>query len=100
MDLKCPASGMADRNLWQNLTDLKPTDEIKFVLADRTDFDWAIGQIKEYQLADRFSVLMSCAWGLIKPKDLVDWMLEHPQLKLRLQLQQHKYIWSPRAKGV
>jgi 7-carboxy-7-deazaguanine synthase len=99
MDLKAPASGMSDRNLWANLDWLKPTDDIKFVLADRADFDWAMEKIGELRLSDRFNVLLSCAFGLLQPKDLAAWMVER-KLDCRLQLQQHKYIWHPRAKGV
>ena len=99
MDLKCPGSGMEDRNHWDNLKILKATDEIKFVVADRADFDWALTQIDRYNLCDRFPVLMSPAFGQLKPDQLVAWMLEYP-LPYRLNLQIHKYIWSPRAKGV
>lgn len=99
MDLKCPDSRMADRNRWENLSDLKPTDEIKFVLASRADFDWALAAIREHRLMDRFNVLLSCAFGLLAPKDLVDWMVAE-KLNCRLNLQQHKYIWNPRARGV
>ncbi len=101
MDLKCPGSGMEEKNLWSNLNLLKTTDEIKFVLAGRSDFDWAVDVIGREKLAERFSILLSCAWGLLSPKDLAQWMVAEPALKTcRLQLQQHKYIWGPRAKGV
>ena len=101
MDIKCPGSGMVDKNLWSNLDALKPSDEIKFVLADRNDFDWARDLIEKEKLASRFNILLSCAWGLLSPKDLAQWMVEEPKLHTcRLQLQQHKYIWGPRAKGV
>lgn len=99
MDLKCPGSGMQDRNLWENLSWLKSTDDIKFVLADRADFDWALERIGEHRLNERFRVLLSCAFGLLQPRDLAAWMVEK-KLDCRLQLQQHKYIWSPKAKGV
>ena len=99
MDLKCPGSKMHERNLWSNLEVLKPTDEIKMVLSDRLDFEWAMEQISSHKLSDRFQVLLSCAFGLLQPKDLADWMVAH-QVKARLNLQQHKYIWHPRAKGV
>lgn len=99
MDLKAPGSKMDGRNLWSNLEHLKPTDEIKIVLSHRQDFDWAVEIIKSYKLEDRFNVLLSCAFGLLQPKDLVDWMLEL-KLRARLNLQQHKYIWHPRTKGV
>lgn len=101
MDLKCPGSGMEHKNLWSNLNLLKITDEVKFVLAGRSDFDWAVDVIKREKLAERFSILLSCAWGLLGPKDLAQWMVSEPAVKnCRLQLQQHKYIWGPRAKGV
>jgi 7-carboxy-7-deazaguanine synthase len=100
MDIKCPDSGMQDRNRLGNLQYLKPTDELKFVLASRADFDWAIDLIRKEHLDTRFGVLLSCAFGLVKPMDLAAWMLEHRDLNARLQLQQHKYIWHPRAKGV
>jgi 7-carboxy-7-deazaguanine synthase len=99
MDLKCPDSKMSDRNLWDNIPKLKVSDEIKFVVASRSDFDWAIAKIAEYKLAQRCQLLMSPAFGLVQPKDLVDWMLES-KAPARLNLQQHKYIWSPRQRGV
>lgn len=99
MDLKCPGSGMDGRNRWENLRVLKPSDEIKFVLASRDDFDWAKDVIRRESLDERFKILLSCAWGLLAPKDLAAWLVAEP-LKVRMQLQQHKYIWSPRTKGV
>ena len=99
MDLKCPGSGMEERNLWRNLDYLKPSDEIKFVVSHRADYDWARTVIAREGLAERFHVLFSCAWGLLAPKDLAAWLVEEP-LRCRMQLQQHKYIWGPRTKGV
>ncbi len=99
MDIKCPGSGMVDRNLWANLDFLKATDEIKFVIADRSDYDWARTIIKSQQLEEKFTVLMSPAFGLLDPADLVYWIV-NDKLDVRLNLQQHKYIWSPRKKGV
>lgn len=99
MDIKCPGSGMADRNRWSNLQALKASDEVKFVLADRADYDWARSLIAREGLEGRVQILFSCAWGLLAPKDLAAWLVAEP-LPCRLQLQQHKYIWSPRAKGV
>lgn len=100
MDIKCPGSGMVERNRIENLEFLKATDEIKFVLAGRDDYEWARALIQSEQLASRFHVLLSCAWGLLSPKDLAAWMVADRLDNVRLQLQQHKYIWSPRAKGV
>jgi len=99
MDLKCPDSGMSDRNLWVNLEHLKPSDEIKLVVSSRNDFDWALEVIARERLDKRFQLLFSCAWGHVAPKDLAAWMLES-RVHARMQLQQHKYIWGPRAKGV
>jgi 7-carboxy-7-deazaguanine synthase len=101
MDLKAPDSKMSDKNLWSNLQHLKATDDVKFVLASRADFDWALSVIARESLVEKCQVLLSCAWGLVEPKDLSAWMLEHPTARrCRLQLQQHKYIWGPRTKGV
>jgi len=99
MDIKCPGSQMVERNHWENLNHLKPTDEIKMVLSHREDFDWAVDVINEHKLTERFNVLLSPAFGLLQPKDLVDWMMAS-KLNVRLNLQQHKFIWHPRAKGV
>ncbi len=99
MDIKCPGSGMAEKNLWSNLGHLKTTDEIKFVIADRGDFDWALGVVREHNLEDRCQLLFSAAFGLLEPKILAGWLLDS-RISARLNLQQHKYIWSPRAKGV
>lgn len=98
MDIKCPGSKMQDRNRWSNIDFLKSTDEIKFVIADREDYDWAKRVISERAL-ERFNLLMSPAFGLIQPKQLAEWMVSD-RVKARLNLQQHKYIWHPRAKGV
>jgi 7-carboxy-7-deazaguanine synthase len=99
MDLKAPGSKMSDRNRISNLDFLKPTDEIKIVLSDRIDYEWAKSQIEQHKLSSRFNVLLSCAFGVLQPKDLAEWMVED-RLAARLNLQQHKYIWHPRAKGV
>jgi len=99
MDIKCPDSRMADRNRMSNLQFLKPTDDLKFVLASRDDYSWACQFIAEHKLADKVNILFSCAFGLIQPKDVAAWMVED-RLTWRLQLQMHKYIWHPRTKGV
>ena len=99
MDLKCPDSKMSHHNLYSNLEHLKPTDEIKFVVASYEDFLWASNQIKEHDLANRFKILISPAWGLVKEEELVDWIIKN-DVPARLNLQLHKYIWSPRKRGV
>jgi 7-carboxy-7-deazaguanine synthase len=99
MDLKAPGSGMSERNLWTNIDVLKTTDEVKFVISNRDDFDWSLTKIKEYNLEGKVNILLSCAFGLLQPKELSEWIL-NSKVKARLNLQQHKYIWHPRAKGV
>lgn len=100
MDLKCPGSAMEHRNHYANLQWLKATDEIKFVIADRADYEWARNLVAMEQLDRRFKVLFSTAFGLLMPQVLVDWILEDKLSLVRLNLQQHKYIWKPNAKGV
>ena len=99
MDLKCPASGECERNLWSNLEHLRASDEVKFVVADRTDYEWARSVISEHSLEDRVKVLISTAYGLVSPQQVVEWMLED-KLRVRFQLQAHKYIWPPDARRV
>jgi 7-carboxy-7-deazaguanine synthase len=99
MDLKCPDSGECERNRWTNLDHLKPTDEIKFVIASRRDFDWTVATICEHQLDKRFTVLLSAVFDRVKLADLAGWLLES-RLNVRMQLQMHKFIWDPKARGV
>ena len=99
MDLKCPGSGECEQNLYANLDLLKPADEIKFVIADRRDFDWSGEQVRGRRLAERFTVLFSPVFGELAPRTLVEWILES-NLPVRFQLQMHKYIWDPSARGV
>jgi 7-carboxy-7-deazaguanine synthase len=99
MDLKCPASGECERNLWGNLTHLRPTDEVKFVLADRRDYEWARDTIRRHRLEHKVKLLISTAYGAVQTSEVVDWMLED-KLDARFQLQAHKYIWPPEARGV
>ena len=99
MDLKCPDSGECERNLWSNLEHLKIGDQVKFVVASEGDFRWAEATIREKGLADRFHVLLSPAIGPVAPLDLANWLLASG-LQVRMQLQLHKYIWDPKARGV
>jgi 7-carboxy-7-deazaguanine synthase len=99
-DIKCPDSGEAQANLWENLSLLKPgIDEIKFVLASRGDYLWALDVVRRRGLADRHAVLFSPVMGLVEPKDLAGWILED-NAPVRLQLQLHKLLWGPEARGV
>jgi 7-carboxy-7-deazaguanine synthase len=94
MDLKCPASGECERNLWSNLEHLRATDEVKFVIADRADYAWMLETIHEHSLEDRVKLLISTAFGMIEPEQIVAWMLRD-KVRARFQLQLHKYIWPP-----
>ncbi|MGF1582579.1 MAG: 7-carboxy-7-deazaguanine synthase QueE [Gemmataceae bacterium] len=99
LDLKCPDSGECERNCWDNLNYLKPTDEIKFVIASEGDFRWAAEKTHSEGLAKRFQVLFSPVFGSVRPEQLAKWVLASG-LPVRMQLQMHKYIWDPHARGV
>lgn len=99
VDIKCPGSGMADRNLWSNIQHLKSGDEVKFVVRDHADFDWACGVIQRHRLAERCSVLISGVFGEVPLADLARWILESG-IDSRLQIQLHKIIWEPSLRGV
>ena len=100
MDLKAPGSGESARNRWANVDHLSRRDEVKVVLADRADYEWARAVVAEHRLDERVAaVLFSCAFGALEPRDLAAWILED-HLPVRLQLQAHKYIWGADAEGV
>lgn len=100
MDLKCPDSGVCDKNDWSNIDALSHRDEVKFVLASRRDYEWARDTVREYRLDDRVNaVLFSVAFGYVEPADVVSWILDD-DLNVRFQLQMHKFIWDPAEKGV
>ncbi len=99
MDLKCPSSGMTKKNLYSNIDNLKPADEVKFVIGDREDYDWSKDILGKYKLTKKCSVLFSTVFGKIEPAALVNWILED-KLDVRFQLQMHKFIWEPDTKGV
>jgi 7-carboxy-7-deazaguanine synthase len=100
LDLKCPDSGEVHRNRWDNLTVLKPTDQIKFVIASRSDWDWAEQTIRTHRLDERFQCLVSPVFGSIPPADLAQWLLDAGLQRVRFQLQLHKFIWDPNRRGV
>ena len=99
LDLKCPSSKMMKKNCFENIEFIKPIDEVKFVIGTREDYDWAKDIITEYKLTDRCEILFSVIFGDLEPVTLVNWILED-KLKIRYQLQMHKFIWHPEKKGV
>ncbi len=99
MDLKCPTSGMDKKNLYENIDYLKPADELKFVIGNREDYEWVVDVLKKYPLENKCKVLFSVVFGKLEPVQLVNWILED-KLKVRFQLQMHKFIWHPETKGV
>jgi 7-carboxy-7-deazaguanine synthase len=99
MDLKFPDSGECERNYWPNLERLKPSDQIKFVIATRRDFEWTVETVRRHTLADRFTLLISPVTDCVSPRDLAEWVLASG-LPLRMQMQLHKVIWDPATRGV
>jgi 7-carboxy-7-deazaguanine synthase len=114
LDLKTPGSGEAEKNLWSNLDHLNPRDEVKFVITDRPDYEWASRVIEKHRLGEQCAaVLMSPvsqqAPGAeiegcpgLNPRDLAEWLLQDPPKggPVRMQSQLHKLIWDPQARGV
>jgi len=100
VDVKCPASGEVESMHWANLDMLSARDEVKFVIEDRTDFEYACDVVRRHALGERVAaVLFSPVFGVLPPATLAAWMLD-ANVPVRLQLQAHKYIWDPMARGV
>ncbi|MEN9641199.1 MAG: 7-carboxy-7-deazaguanine synthase [Planctomycetota bacterium] len=116
LDIKTPGSGESARNLWSNIANLRARDEVKFVLTDRADYQWAVNTIAEHGLTERVqrgelgAILMSAAWaqpkGLeiagcpgLSPRSLAEWIIAD-RLAVRMQTQMHKIIWEPQTRGV
>ena len=99
MDMKCPSSGMSGRMDLANLNRLRATDEVKFVLATRADYEWAQDLIAEYHVAQKCTVLMGAVEGELPLVDLAQWILED-QLPVRLQIRMHRIIWPQCERGV
>lgn len=93
MDIKTPGSGEESKNLWANIPHLKAKDEVKFVLADKADYDWAKQVLVKYTLAEKTPVLFSPVYKTLPPADLAQWVLED-RLPVRMQLQLHKVLWG------
>jgi 7-carboxy-7-deazaguanine synthase len=93
VDLKTPASGEVDKNLYENMLHLGPYDQVKFVICDREDYEWSKEVLNEYKISEQCEVLFSGSHGEIQSEQLADWILED-QLPVRLQIQLHKYLWG------
>lgn len=93
MDLKTPSSGEIDRNRYENIQYLTNRDQVKFVIADAADYQWAKQQLEQYHLADRCEVLFSPVMDVMSPTELAEWILAD-QLRVRFQIQLHKFLWN------
>lgn len=99
LDVKPPGSGEVAANLASNLDALKPGDEVKYVVSHRDDFDWTVAHVRDNGLVGRAHLLIGAVFGRVAPTDLAAWVLESG-LPLRLQVQLHKQLWAPDARGV
>lgn len=93
LDIKTPGSGELEKNLWSNLALLKASDEVKFVLCDRSDYDWAKQQLAEHKLNETCPVIFSPVYSQVNPSDLAAWLLAD-KLPVRMQVQLHKILWG------
>ena len=99
VDFKCPSSGEVKRNCWDNVGWLRAADEVKFVIGDREDYDWSKSAVNEHDLLSRCPVLFSPVHDKLSPTELAAWVLADG-LNVRIQLQLHKFIWTPETRGV
>ena len=99
VDLKCPGSGEAENNHWPNLTQLRATDEVKLVVQDRDDYEWARDAIREHRIDRLCTVHLSPVWSALEPAELAAWVLED-RLPARVSLQLHKTLWGAEKRGV
>lgn len=100
LDIKCPGSGMSQKNTWDNLDRLRAHDEVKFVILDKNDYKWAVEVCKKYNLFDRTKEpLFSPVHGVLNPQELIQWALKD-RFPIRINLQVHKWVWTPETKGV
>tara|TARA_B100000029_G_C17430417_1_gene907671 strand:- start:469 stop:1104 length:636 start_codon:yes stop_codon:yes gene_type:complete len=98
VDFKCPSSNMEEKNDWRIIKDLQKHDEIKFVIGNKQDYEWAKDKIEQFNLHNK-NLLFSPVHDVLNPKELSEWIL-NDGLKVRAQLQLHKYIWGSNTKGV
>lgn len=99
MDIKCPGSGESDKMRWDNIDNLRPKDEVKFVIMDLNDYEWSKKITSKYSLTDKVLVNFSPAYGFLEPHELAGWILKD-NLEVRFNLQIHKYIWPGVERGV
>jgi 7-carboxy-7-deazaguanine synthase len=99
MDIKCPSSGQAHANRLENIAHLRATDQIKFVVGDRADYEFAKELMAAHRLSERCTVLVSPVFGQMDSRQLAQWILDD-HLPVRMHLQMHKYIWPPHMRGV
>lgn len=99
LDIKCPGSGMSEKNEWRNLSRLRKQDEVKFVIQDLNDYTYAKGICSQYSLYQKCAVLFSPVHQVCEAQELVKWIL-HDKIPVRLNLQIHKFIWDPQTRGV
>ncbi len=99
MDIKCPDSNMSHLMHWQNIAYLAKSDEVKFVLHSRGDYEWAKEVMEKYRLSEITQILIGTVFDALSPRTVVQWILED-NLPVRFQLQLHKYIWDPQTRGV
>lgn len=98
IDIKCPGSGEAGKTHPRNLENIRRSDEFKFVLTDRADFEYALGFVHKHRLAEKSTALLSPIWGMLEPSVLAEWIVrEMPEARLNLQI--HKYIWPDDSRG-
>ena len=100
VDMKTPSSGESDRNDYRNFDSMDSRDELKFVIGSREDYEWSVRLMREHRLTERpFSLLFSTVFTRLHPRQLAEWIIAD-RLPVRFQLQQHKYVWDPEARGV
>ena len=99
MDVKCPGSGMSEKNLFSNLDKLTSNDEVKFVIGNKKDYEWSKDIIKKYNFSYKCKILFSPVFNKINPQLIIKWILKD-KLYIRFQIQLHKYIWAPDKRRV
>jgi len=99
MDIKCPSSNESHKMLWANVDSLNDKDQVKFVIGDGNDYQFAVSTVKKYNLSDKCTVLFSPVFDEINAQELAEWILKD-NLPVRMQLQMHKFIWQPQTRGV